>query len=219
MPKIYRLEGEKFGKWCVIEQSRIDQRGEKIYLCQCDCGTIREVRSSHLRSGASSSCGCFANALTSERSKTHGMSNSRIFGIWSGMRTRCNNSNDYHYKWYGARGIKICSEWMDDFQVFYDWSMNNGYSDDMTIDRIDPNGNYEPTNCRWISRKEQMCNTRRNVLLTYGGKTMCAKEWSKVTGINDRTICYRKNKLGWSDEKTLTTPVRGCGKMPKKVST
>lgn len=178
-----------------------------MYRCQCDCGKIGTVRSSSLRGGRSSSCGCFANELVSKRSRTHGMSSSRIFYIWGGMLNRCNNPNDYHYKWYGGRGISVCPEWMQSFESFYEWSITNGYSEGMSIDRIDNNGNYEPSNCRWITHHEQMYNTRRNVMLTHEGKTMCAKEWSKITGIKDGTICYRKKKLGWSDEKTLTTPV------------
>lgn len=215
MPKIYRLEGKRFGRWTVIEQVGVDGRGEKMYRCQCDCGNIRTVRSSNLRGGKSSSCGCFANELVSKRSRTHGMSNSRIFYIWGGMLNRCNNPNDYHYKWYGGRGISVCPEWMQSFESFYEWSITNGYSDEMSIDRIDNDGNYEPSNCRWITHREQMHNTCRNVMLTYEGKTMCAIEWSREVGIKEGTIRYRK-KHGWSDEKTLTTPVKkSCGKVKK----
>ena len=215
MPKIYRLEGQRFGRWTVIEQCGVDHRGEKLYRCQCDCGNVGVVRSSSLRDGRSSSCGCFANELTSKRSKTHGMTNTRLFNIWSGMRSRCYSTTDYHYKWYGARGITMCDEWKNDFQTFYNWAISSGYDDGLSIDRIDNNGNYEPSNCRWTTHAEQMRNQGRNIMLTYNGKTLCAMDWSRETGLSDATIRWRKNKLGWSDEKTLTTPAF----VPETVST
>ena len=206
MPKIYRLEGQRFGRWTVIEQAGVDGRGEKMYRCRCDCGTISVVRSSNLRTGRSSSCGCFANELTSERSKTHGMTNTRLFRIWSGIKHRCYIESDYHYKWYGMRGITMCDEWKGDFMAFYNWSMANGYCDNLSIDRIDNDGNYCPENCRWVSQSEQTRNQCRNIMLTYNGETLCAADWAKKTGISDSTIYWRK-KHGWSDERILSEPV------------
>lgn len=213
MPKVYRLEGQRFGRWTVIEQSGVDKRGEKLYRCECDCGTIKEVKSSNLRNGTSSSCGCLARELTSERSKTHGMSNSRLFNIWSGMRTRCNNPNDYHYKWYGERGVRVCDEW-NDFETFQNWANDNGYDEDLSIDRINTNGDYEPSNCRWVTQYEQMNNTRKNVKLTYNGDTKCLAEWAREIGIKDSTIRSRLAR-GSTVEEALGEPV----KQPHTVST
>lgn len=177
-----------------------------MYDCVCDCGATKTISSSNLRYGTSRSCGCLARELNSQRSKTHGMSDTRLFNIWSGMRTRCYNKSDYHYKWYGARGITICDDWKNDFQAFYDWSMQNGYKEDLSIDRIDNDGNYCPGNCRWITHHEQSYNTRSNVYLTYNGETKCVSEWSNIIGISDGTL-YHRIKCGWSDEKILTTPI------------
>lgn len=177
-----------------------------MYSCRCDCGAIKIIRGSHLRNGQSSSCGCLANELLSERSKTHGMTNTRLFNIWRGMKNRCNSPGDYHYKWYGARGIKMCDAWKDDFKTFYDWALANGYREGLTIDRMDNNGDYCPENCRWITHEEQMCNTRENVMITYNGKTQCASMWAREMGIRPDTLTQRKRR-GWSDEQAISTPL------------
>ena len=198
--------GTRFGRWTVIKENGRNKKHEKMYDCICDCGVARAVSSSNLRYGTSRSCGCLANELVSLRSKTHGMSNTRLFSIWNGMKTRCYTKSDYHYRWYGARGISVCDDWRNDFQAFYDWSIQNGYEEGLSIDRIDNNGNYCPENCRWITQHEQTYNTRKNVYLTYNGETKCVSEWSDIVGISRETL-YRRIKCGWSDEKVLTTPV------------
>lgn len=177
-----------------------------MYRCQCDCGNIGTVRSSNLRDGRSSSCGCLAKELVSLRSKTHGMSNSRIFGIWAGMIARCYSPGDYHYKWYGARGIDICDEWRDCFQNFYDWSIKNGYDESKSIDRIDNNKGYCPNNCRWASYKEQMRNTSRNHMICYDNQERCLTEWAEIAGIPESTFRSRM-KRGWSMERIMNTPL------------
>ena len=125
------------------------------------------------------------------------------------MRNRCYSVNNNSYHNYGGRGIAICDEWLNDVTVFIEWAHNNGYAEGLTIDRIDVNGNYEPSNCRWITKKEQSRNLRRNTKLTLNGRTQLLCEWSEETGIKASTLCYRLYKLGWSVEKALTTPVRG----------
>lgn len=119
------------------------------------------------------------------------------------MISRCYKKYSNNYDIYGGRGISICQEWLDDFMNFYNWAMNNGYSDYLSIDRIDPNGNYCPENCKWSTAKEQANNTRSTVFLTYNGKTKPASEWSKITGISRNTITRRK-RSGWTDEECLT---------------
>ena len=124
------------------------------------------------------------------------------------MIQRCENENIERYDIYGGRGIEVCKEWKEDFLNFYNWAINNGYKDNLSIDRIDVNGNYEPNNCRWATAKEQARNMRTNVNLTYNGETHCISEWAEITGIKASTIRYRIKIAGWSVEKALTTPIR-----------
>lgn len=121
------------------------------------------------------------------------------------MKARCYNATHDRYKDYGARGIVVCDEWLNDFTVFYDWAMNNGYKENLTIDRIDVNGNYEPSNCRWVTSKEQQRNTRYNRNYTINGKTHCITEWCEILGIN-RNMVYTRINRGWTVENALLTP-------------
>lgn len=132
----------------------------------------------------------------------HGLRNSRLYRIWTNIKTRCYNAKDPHYSRWGGRGIVMCDEWKDDFKSFYDWAMSNGYSDDLTIDRIDNDGNYEPSNCRWVTAKEQSKNKRNVRFITYNGKTQTIPEWTKELGLGKETIRERL-KRGWSDEEAL----------------
>lgn len=124
------------------------------------------------------------------------------------MKERCNNPNNPAYKNYGGRGIRICDEWLKDYKVFKKWAIENGYTDDLTIDRIDNNGNYEPNNCRWVSNKVQANNRRSNVLITYKGKTQNIKQWALELGINYKTLHRRLTVYKWSIEKALTQKVK-----------
>lgn len=124
----------------------------------------------------------------------------RIKNIWDGMKDRCNNANSKSYKYYGGRGITICEEWQNDFNAFYEWATANGYADDLSIDRIDVNGNYEPSNCRWATAKEQCNNKRNNVLITYGGITHTAAEWGEITGLSGNMLAQRARK-GYDAER------------------
>ena len=138
----------------------------------------------------------------------HGKRKTRLYRIWANIKTRCYNERDPHFKRWGNRGITMCAEWKDNFQNFYDWSMSHGYSDDLTIDRIDNNGNYEPGNCRWITIKEQDRNKRTNHLITYNNKTYCIAEWAEITNINKSALWTRLFKFNLPIEKALTTKVR-----------
>ena len=134
---------------------------------------------------------------------THGLSNTRLHGIWGNIIQRCTNPNNQKYYCYGARGVKVCSEWLHDFQAFYDWAMSNGYADNLTIDRIDVNGNYEPSNCRWVDIKSQMNNMRKNVMIEYNGKTQTLAQWADEMNIPYKTL-HKRIKDGWDIEKALT---------------
>lgn len=165
----------------------------KQWLCECDCGNQIVVTTTHLKSGHTKSCGCYAKEVSVRNGlkKKHGMTKTRIHRIWSQIKTRCFNSKDEHFKDYGGRGITICDEWKNSFESFYEWSMANGYEDNLTIDRIDVNGNYCPENCRWATMKEQNDNKRNTVLLTFEGETRTLGEWSEITGIKYITLFWR----------------------------
>ena len=139
--------------------------------------------------------------------KTHGMYNTRLYDIWVNMKQRCFNPNDQAYQNYGGRGIAVCDEWKDDFQAFYDWSVSNGYQDGLSIDRINNDGNYSPENCRWTDRNVQNRNRRNNHKITYNGVTKTVVEWAEEKNIPYELLLNRLNKLGWSVERALTTPI------------
>lgn len=162
------LAGQQFGRLKVIEFAGTDNDGKALWKCVCSCGNEKIVRSYHLRSGKIKSCGCLMKELSSERIKKnptkanlkHGYSNTRLYQIWTNMKTRCFNKNNRAFKWYGAAGITICPEWLK-FENFMLWAVSTGYKDDLTIERINPFGNYEPNNCTWIPKSEQRKNQRR----------------------------------------------------------
>ena len=136
----------------------------------------------------------------------HGLKNTRLFRIWSNLLSRCYNSNFHDYKYYGARGIIVCDEWINDFKALYNWAMSNGYSDELTIDRIDVNGNYSPDNCRWATVKTQSNNRRNNHYVNINGVVKTLSEWCELYAINYRTVQDRL-KRGWNIEKALKEPV------------
>lgn len=202
MAKFQDLTGKRFGKLVVIK--RADNRGKHtMWHCICDCGNYTITGASELKSGTTKSCGCLKYE---SRNCIHGLAKTRLHSIWSKMKDRCLRENVPAYKWYGGRGISICQEWIDDFMNFYNWAMANGYSDDLSIDRIDVNGNYEPDNCRWIPLKEQALNTRNTKFLTYKGQTKTVSEWCEITGIKKTTLLNRI-RLGFTAEECIEIPV------------
>ena len=204
MPSYIDLTGMKFGRLTVL--CRTENR--RKCRCLCDCGNETDVYISHLRDGHTQSCGCLHKELLTSRLETHRLSKTRLYKTWSNMKTRCNNENNNEYAYYGGRGIKVCPEWEHDFGSFAIWALSSGYRDDLTIDRIDCNGNYSPENCRWATRKEQGNNTRRNHYLSFNGQIKTISEWSDEVGLSSRLIQDRIVKLGWSVDRALTTPKR-----------
>ena len=141
--------------------------------------------------------------------RKHGLSKTRLHSIWTNMKTRCNNPNATGFQNWGGKGIKVCEEWSNDVQAFYDWSMMNGYEEHLTIDRIDNDKGYSPDNCRWITYKDQANNVSTNHPYTFNGEVLNSKEMAEKYGLK-RTTFEERLKSGWSLEKALLTPVRGC---------
>ena len=155
------ISNQKYGKLTVIDFSHMVDK-HSYWNCKCECGNMHKVRVDCLKSGLVKSCGCL-NYQTREHAKTHGKSNTKLYRVFYAMIQRCEDETCKVFKHYAGRGISICDEWRNDFVTFYNWAMMNGYKECLTIDRINNNGNYEPSNCRWITQKEQNLNTRRNV--------------------------------------------------------
>jgi len=192
------LVGKKFNQLTVIELDTNRTKRKTYWLCRCDCGNIKSVRSDSLTGGSIKSCGC----LKKEQDKinlgtsTHKLCGTRCYNIWNRMKDRCYNVNAEKYKVYGARGIKICDEWRDDFAKFYEWAMNNGYSDELSIDRIDVNGNYEPNNCRWATSVEQARNKQNTIYYTIQGIKKPFREWCEIYNVDYKKAHSRLRKYG-----------------------
>lgn len=207
----YDLTGERFGRLLVVCKDHIDRvkRGTVVYwLCLCDCGNTAVVRTGSLRSGNTQSCGCLQkdNASEANRIYDHTKQGDRLRSIWYGMRNRCYNETCDSFEYYGARGIRICDEWLD-FDKFYEWAINNGYSDNLTIHRVDNNAGYCPQNCIWATQKEQANNYSRNIFVTFQNETHTVKEWSEKLGMSYHALLSRI-KRGWDIERALTEEVR-----------
>ena len=151
------LEGLKFGKLTVIGFSNTNKHGQAMWKCRCECGNETIVKGSHLTTGHTISCGKHAKHCK------HGMTKKRPYRIWQDMKSRCENPKVACFKHYGGRGITVCEEWRNSFEAFYEWATSHGYSDELTLDRIDVNGNYCPDNCRWATWHEQRINQRKAV--------------------------------------------------------
>lgn len=207
MSKHSDLTGQKFGKLTVIKKNGNDKYKNIVWLCKCDCGKETIVNTTRLKSGYTKSCGCLTVEKLLERNTKHNMTHTRIYKIYQGLIQRCYNSNNPAYKNYGGRGIKVCDEWKNDFLSFYNWAINNGYNNELTLDRINNNGNYKPNNCRWVTVKKQSNNRRSNHYITYNGETHSISEWSSILKIPYSMLNHRIQRK-WDIEKALFYPHR-----------
>lgn len=203
------ITGLKVGKLTVIERAgyKADKAGkrESLWLCKCDCGNTIIVGQHALVLGGRKSCGCLRKRDYLKAQSIHGMSRTRIYHIYHGMLDRCFNEKDQHYHLYGERGIAVCEEWQgtNGFMNFYEWAMNNGYSESLTIDRIDVNGNYEPSNCRWATSWEQANNRRTNHRYLVNGENLTAPQISKKYGINLNTFMGRMYQMNLTPQEAV----------------
>lgn len=217
MKPMRSLVGQRFGHLVVIcfdhkiqkttSSGNIDRK--YYWKCRCDCGNTTVVCRNNLKNGSIISCGCkWKEWLYSSARKTHGKKPRRLFSCWANMIQRCENPNSTSYRNYGSKGITVCKKWRNSYEAFRDWALANGWSEELEIDRIDPRGNYTPSNCRWVDETTQARNRLSGVApMTLNGETKLMVEWAEITGIAAGTIQRRKS-LGWSDERALTTPVK-----------
>lgn len=181
------LIGKKFNMLTIVSYKK-KYNNKNYFVCKCDCGNISEIRANHILNDNQYSCGCIR---TKYENRNVGEA---IYDTWNRMMHRCYDIKHHKYARYGARGISVCDEWKNNYDSFYKWSINNGFQLGLSIDRINNNGNYEPSNCRWATRKQQMNNTSRNKYLTYNNETHTLAEWSDILNIKYNTICSRLHR-------------------------
>lgn len=199
-----QMIGQKFGRLTVIEELPERKKGLIAYKCRCDCGRYTNAIGRELRRGHTKSCGC----LVRDTITKHGKCDTRLYNIYQNMLNRCYNKNAPRYDDCGGRGIKVCDEWRNDFMNFYNWSMNNGYKENLTIDRINNDDNYGPSNCRWLTLYEQSQNRRNTLNVHYHNKVQSLSKWIDELNLSvtRSTIYNRLIKLGWNIEDAFYTP-------------
>lgn len=207
MGKFIDLTDEQFDRLKVIGRAENSSAGKVRWECECDCGGKTIAHGTDLRSGRSASCGCLQRERTANATTVHAKNKTRLHQIWVGMKKRTTNEKDGSFHHYGGRGISVCAEWKDDFLEFYRWAMENGYADDLTIDRIENDKGYFPDNCRWATLEIQGRNRRSNRHITIARETKTLTEWAEQYGININTVLAR-TRLGWDIQSAITTPVR-----------
>jgi len=196
------LTGKKFGRLTVVNYFGNKGKTKYYWNCVCDCGRKSIVQRGHLKNGKIKSCGCFHI----DKITKHNKSRTKLYHVFQCMKDRCFNKKSLLYKYYGERGITICNKWLKNYELFQQWAYDNGYKSGLSIDRINNNGNYEPSNCRWANAKTQNNNLRSNRFITLNGKTKTLTQWAEIIGIKAMTLTKRIEN-GWDIEKALTVKV------------
>lgn len=197
------LVGKRFGRLVVKKFVGRNKHRHSLWECVCDCGNTCTVSTMCLRRAKpTKSCGCLQPGITLDENGNI----IRLYRIWSGMKQRCFNSNNKDYPRYGAREITVCEEWLE-FKCFHDWALANGYKDHLTIERINNDGNYDPSNCTWVPPEAQARNRRSNHFLTFNGKTLIIAEWAEFLQV-DRGVIEQRLLRGWNPEEALKKPVK-----------
>jgi hypothetical protein len=194
------LAGMRFGKLTAIAPVGKNKSKQYLWQCKCDCGGSSIVIGSNLIRGNTTACGCVRLTEIADRTRKHGLSKTRMFKIWVGIRKRCNTPSCKSYEHYGGRGIKVCAEW-DTFLGFYN-DMKDGYEENLSLERKDPDGDYTKSNCKWATMKEQARNKRNSVYIEYDGQNRTCAEWADISGTGSSTIRWRM-KMGWSIQESI----------------
>lgn len=190
--------GRRFGKLEVIKYLHTNAKGKTIYLCKCDCGNFKEVKRNSLVVGHTKSCGC----LPKKGNLKHGQRRTKLYGLWLNIKDRCNNKNNSHFKYYGEKGIKMCEQWANDYSAFMKWALENGYVEGLSIERIDNNKGYEPSNCKWITKEEQARNRSYTKFQIINNKEMSLIEIAREFNIIPSTV-YSRYRRGKRNEELL----------------
>ena len=208
--RIKDIKGQRFGKLLVKEYVGSENK-RSMWLCLCDCGKEKIISSKNILTNKVRSCGCLKDKGLTRGDTVKGACGNRLYKIYKSMIHRCYYKSGRAYKNYGGRGIAVCQEWLKSYATFEKWALENGYDINApfgkcTLDRIDVNGNYEPSNCRWVDMKTQLNNTTWNIKLTANGETLTFEEWSQKLGVNLNTLRSRYHN-GWNDERIINTPI------------
>lgn len=190
MGKFIDVTGMKFGRLEALKRVENTSSKATMWLCKCECGQEVRVRAQDLKNGHTQSCGCLQRELIAQKMTTHGKSKTRLHTIWLGMMNRCYHSSavsEYVWDKYGGVGIRVAQEWHD-FQVFYEWAVQNGYKDGLTVDRVDGTKDYAPENCRWATRKQQSENRSSVHRIAYEGRYISASDAAEIVGVNKTTV-------------------------------
>lgn len=211
------LTGQRFGKLVAVDSYYDNVTRVTFWKCKCDCGNTCFVRANRLVHGRTKSCGCLRKESNQKYKTTHGKSKTSIYSVWHSMKARCYNPKSQNYHRYGERGIKVCDEWLNSFENFYEWAIANGYKSNLTLDRIDNDKNYCPENCRWATIQTQNNNRGVSINITYQGKTQNLSEWCKELNVPYIRIYQRIVKYGFTFEEAITEPChKRSGKRKKE---
>jgi hypothetical protein len=213
MPRLIDMIGYENEYLKVVGKApeKVYDSGTKVFQWECickNCGKHFSVTGRNIREKKVKSCGCLTFELKSKAHRKHGMFGSRLYLSWAHMISRCSNKNDSAYKNYGGRGIKVCDEWKESFENFEKWALEEGYNEKLTIDRIDVNGNYEPSNCRWATYTEQVRNRRSTVIVEIDGEKKPLAEWCEIYNMKYSLVHKRIFDRNWEPKKALTEKAR-----------